>query len=94
MLVAPSTELLDLPLLITQHHADAVIIEQDLQSHSEVTYMGIDAFEFLQNALPGLPLYVLTESAPSPELNELPTGQLIRKDDFFAYDAFRHGFLQ
>jgi hypothetical protein len=92
--IAPPPELFDLPLLITQHQADVVIVEQNLPSHSEVTYMGIDVFELLQNALPSQPLYVLTESTPSSELNELPTGQLIRKDDFLGNDAFRQAFLQ
>lgn len=92
IVLTPPSDLLDLPQLITQHHADAVIIEQDLSQ--EVAYMGIDAFELLQNALPSLPLYVLTESLPGPELNELPTGQLIRIDDFFAHEAARRAFLQ
>lgn len=92
--VAPPAELLDLPLFVTQHQADAVIVEQNLPSHSEVAYMGIDAFDLLQNALPSLPLYVLTESTPSHDLNELPTGQLVRKDDFLGNATFRETFLQ
>ncbi|MGB0386942.1 MAG: hypothetical protein ACPGWR_19175 [Ardenticatenaceae bacterium] len=91
ILLTPPSDLLDLPQLITLNHADAVIIEQDLPQ--EVDYMGIDAFELLQNALPSLPLYVLTESLPGPELNELPTGQLIRIDDFFAHEAARRAFF-
>lgn len=91
ILLTPPSDLLDLPQLITLNHANAVIIEQDLAQ--EVAYMGIDAFELLQNALPSLPLYVLTESLPGPELSDLPTGQLIRLDDFFAHQAARRAFL-
>jgi len=94
IVAAPPTNLLELPLLITEHHADAVILDHILQGHSDVTYMGIDAYELLQNSIPSLPLYIVTEYAPGPELNELPTGYLIRKRDFFEDERFQKTRLQ
>jgi hypothetical protein len=97
MVVAPPTDMLELARLITTHlpdAPDAVIIDQLLQEYSDVTYIGIDAFEFLQNPFPSLPLYVLTDTPPGPELKELPTGNLIRTGDFLEHEAFREAFLQ
>ena len=62
IVAAPPTNLLELPLLISTHHANAVILDHILQEHSDVTYMGIDAYELLRNAIPSLPLY------PSPRI--------------------------
>jgi hypothetical protein len=50
--VAPPTVLLDLQPLVIEQQADAVVLDQVLQHHSDVTYMGSDAFEFLRNAFP------------------------------------------
>lgn len=92
--VAPPTVLLDLQPLVIEQQADAVVLDQVLQHHSDVTYMGSDGFEFLRNAFPSLPLYILTDRPPGPELNELPTGNLIRRNDFFDDQVFQKTRLQ
>lgn len=92
--VAPPTVLLDLQPLVIEQQADAVVLDQILQHHSDVTYMGSDAFEFLRNAFPSIPLYILTDRPPGPELNDLPTGNLIRRNDFFDDQVFQKTRLE
>jgi len=90
----PPKIIMDLHPLVIEQKADAVVLDQVLQHNSEATYMGSDAFEFLQNSFPSLPLYILTNRPPGPELNELRIVNLIRRDDFFNDQAFQKSRLE
>lgn len=92
--VFPPVDLLDLRALVIEHHADAVILDEVLQHRSDATYMGIDGFEYLHSAFPHLPIDILTEYPPGPELKQFPTGNLVRKRDFFEEEAYRNDYLQ
>lgn len=82
--VPPPIDLLDLLVLVEQHQASAVILDEALQQRSDATYLGIDAFEYLKEAFPNLPVYILTNYPHSPELKRrgLPADNLWRKRDF------------
>ena len=82
--VPPPIDLLDLLVLVKQYQASAVILDEALQQRSDATYVGIDAFEYLKEAFPHLPVYILTNYPHSPELKRrgLPADNLWRKRDF------------
>lgn len=94
--VHPPAELSDLTALASENDASAVIIDERLQQHSNATYVGIDALEYLQNAFPGLPVDILTNYPHSSELKGrgLPAENLIRKREFDDDEEFRQTYLQ
>ena len=80
--LTPPINLLELTTLVTEHQADAVVLDELLQQRSDATYVGIDAYNYLHSAFPTLPIEILTEYPPGPELRGFPTENLIRKHDF------------
>lgn len=81
--LTPPVDLLDLTTLVAEYQADAVVLDELLQQRSDATYLGIDGYNYLRNAFPTLPIEILTEYPPGPELRGFPTERLIRKHDFF-----------
>ena len=94
--VTPPEELSDLAALVAEHNASAVILDERLQQRSSATYVGIDALEYLRNALPKLPVAILTNWPHDPELKGqgLPQENLIRKREFDEDEKFRQSYLQ
>ncbi|GAF97795.1 unnamed protein product, partial [marine sediment metagenome] len=58
--------------------------------------LGIDAFEYLRDAFPGLPTIILTAFPDKPELKRrgLPWDDFIKKRDFDEDETFRAQFLR
>lgn len=79
----PPIEHLDLLQLVGQHGADAVILDEVLQTQSGAAYMGIDAMRYIRTAFPGLPVIILTDFPHRPELKRsgLLAENLWRKRD-------------
>ena len=94
--VLPPADLLDLIALINKVNASAVILDERLQQRSDATYAGIDAFDYLRSAFPGLPVDILTAYPYSPELKGrgLYAENLIRKREFDDDEDFRESYLQ
>jgi len=94
--VTPPEDLSDLAVLVAEHNASAVILDERLQQRSSATYVGIDALEYLRNALPKLPVDILTNYPHSSELKGrgLPQENLIRKREFDEDEEFRQSYLQ
>lgn len=93
---SPPVDLLDLLALISEYRVSAVILDEMLQQRSDATYVGIDAFEYLTEAFPGLPVYILTNYPHSPELKQrgLPVDNLWRKRDFDEMAEVKEGHLR
>lgn len=89
----PPINLLDLAIAVKQIEADAVILDEVLQPRSNATYVGKDAFDYLSNAFPGLPMIILTDYPHNRELKDFPSGKLIRKNEF-SVKKYRAGFLK
>jgi CheY-like chemotaxis protein len=94
--VTPPEELSDLAAMVAEYDASAVVLDERLQQRSSATYVGIDALEYLRNAVPQLPMYILTNYPHSSELKGrgLLAENLIRKRDFDDDEDFRQSYLQ
>jgi len=94
--VTPPEDLSDLAVLVAEHDAGAVILDERLQQRSDATYVGIDVLEYLRNAFPNLPVDILTNYPHSSELKGrgLPQENLIRKREFDDDEEFRQSYLQ
>lgn len=94
--VTPPEDLSDLVALVADQNTSAVILDERLQQRSSATYVGIDALEYLRNALPKLPVDILTNYPHSSELRGrgLPVDNLIRKREFDEDKEFRQLYLQ
>ncbi len=47
--------------LVKKHNAIAVVVDERLRQHSDANYLGVDVVNYLENAIPGLPVVILTE---------------------------------
>jgi len=94
--ITPPEDLSDLAVLVAEHNASAVILDERLQQRSSATYVGIDALEYLRNAFPNLPVDILTNYPHSSELKGrgLLQENLIRKREFDEDEEFRQSYLQ
>ncbi|MBM4464160.1 MAG: response regulator [Chloroflexi bacterium] len=94
--IAPPADLLDLTALVNEVNASAVILDERLQQLSDATYAGIDAFDYLRSAFPGLPVDILTAYPHSSELKRrgLQIDHLIRKRDLDDDEAYKQSYLQ
>lgn len=93
----PPVDLLDLLALVKEYQADAVILDEVLQQHSDAAYMGIDAFDYLRRTFPTLPVVILTGYPHGSELKGrgLAADNLVRKREFDKDEEFsRKDYLQ
>jgi hypothetical protein len=65
--------------LVKKYDASAVVVDERLRQHSEANYIGIDVLNYLNNAIPNLPVVILTEYERDPDLRKVPAQQLFRK---------------
>jgi len=70
----PPRELWDLEKLIAQFNSKAVVLDELLQQNSDASYLGIDALNYLANVFPHMPLVIVTEYPPGPELKKNSIG--------------------
>jgi CheY-like chemotaxis protein len=92
----PPTDLLNLIALVNEHQADAVILDEVLQHHSDAAYMGIDAFDHLRRTFPTLPVDILTGYPHGSELKGrgLSAENLVRKRELDEDEEYKNAYLQ
>ncbi len=93
--VVPPKNIFALADIVKNNNVKAVILDEVFQTHSEVTYMGIDASEYLKDLYPNLPIDILTDFPPGPEFQGRRVGleNFYRKGDFEKNDGYRKKYF-
>lgn len=77
----PPREITEIVETIKKQNVTAVVIDERLRQHSDASYLGIDVLNYLKNAIPGLPVVILTEYEQDSVLRKVSREQLFRKYD-------------
>lgn len=93
--VGPPKNYFDLSDVIKTENIKAVILDEVFQTHSEVSYLGIDVFEYLKDIYPNLPIDILTDFPPGPEFQgrRVSSENFYRKGDFETIDGYRNQYF-
>lgn len=92
--VIPPRELVELSSITEQSNAKAVVLDELLQQNSDASYLGVDALNYLSSVFPNLPLVIITEYPPGPELKEIPSGLIYRKRDLDDHEVKKRHFQE
>jgi DNA-binding NarL/FixJ family response regulator len=88
----PPHEISNIVDLIKKYDITAVVVDERLRQHSDAGYLGIDVLNYLKNAMPGLPVVILTEYEQDSVLRKVPREQLFRKFDLLKDDGKKYHF--
>ena len=93
--VVPPINISDFADIVKNNDVKAVILDEVFQTHSEATYMGIDASEYLQELYPNLPIDILTDFPPGPEFQgrRVSLENFHRKGDLEKNDEYRNKYF-
>jgi hypothetical protein len=93
--IVPPKNIFDLADTVKNNNIRAVVLDEVFQTHSEATYMGIDAFEYLKDLYPNLPIDILTDFPPGAEFQGRRGGweNFYRKGDFEKSVEYRNEYF-
>jgi len=78
--------------LVKKYNAIAVVVDERLRQHSDANYLGVDVVNYLENAIPGLPIVIITEYERDSNLRKVPSEQLFRKHDLLEDEGKKYHF--
>lgn len=88
----PPNEISSIVEIIKKQNVTAIVVDERLRQRSNVGYLGIDVLNYLKNAMPGLPVVILTEYEQDSVLRKVPSEQLFRKFDLLKEPGKKYHF--
>jgi len=88
----PPHNMSDINNLIKKSNVTAVVVDERLRQHSDASYLGVDILNYLKNAMPSLPVVILTEYEQDSDLRKVQKEQLFRKYDLLKAPGKKYHF--
>ena len=88
----PPREISEIVEIIKGKNVTALVVDERLMQHSDASYLGIDVLNYLENAMPGLPVVILTEYDQDSVLRKVPREQLFKKYDLLKDSGKKYHF--